>query len=517
MKLAPTLAVLVSIVLAAMAGPAAAAKPKLSVGDVVIDESGSSAKVTVTASRAPKREASVGFSSVDQTAAAGQDYSATSGRLKIPAGKRSAKLAVPLTRDQADEPDESFLVRLSGPKRAKVFDGESTVTIRDDDPLPRLSITTTSVPEGDASLDRAESASSDAQAPHDLTVQLDRPSSRLVSVAYATSPGTATEREFAAGSGTVVIPAGQAAGTIPLATRGDLTDEFDEVLTIVLSNPQGLEPAEPAYPVTIVDDDPEPTIRLATTTVQEGTSGNAIRNVLVSLGAGSEKPIGFDFATAPGTATSPADFAPIAGHFSSPGFFGLTTVGDYDDEPNETLTVEFSSPVNVNLPASPQTITIIDDDLACVTPDTPTSPPPVNLGTVNGDTDNAPHVITAPAPNEISPCGDADWFGFTLHEDSGSTVDLTAKLVLQSAANDSPSNGDVNVCAQQGVGGTPACAPAIAGQDEVLDVCVNDIAGDQSTALLVKVSGTGNAVNHYSLTITGHTAPSGGVELNLGC
>ena len=515
-RLAPTLTLLVSIVLAAVAGPAFAAKPKLSVGDVVIDESRSSAQVTVTASRAPKRTASVGFSSDDQTATAGQDYSATSGKLKIPAGKRSAKLAVPLTGDQTDESDEAFLIRLSGAKRAKVFDGESTVTIRDDDPLPRLSITTTSVPEGD-SPPRADVGTI---VPHDLAIQLDRPSSQAVSVVYATSPGTASEKEFVAGSGTVVIPAGQTAGTIPLATKGDLTDEFDEVLTVGLSSPQGLEPAEPAYPVTIVDDDPEPTISLITTSVPEGTSGNVFRGVLVTLSARSEKGIEVDYRTAPGTATSPEDFAPIASHFSfgneaGGGFFGLTTAGDYDDEPNETLTVEFSSPVNVTLPASPQTITIIDDDLPCVTPDTSTSPPPVNLGTVNGDTAAGSGPLTR--NDEISPCGDADWFTFTLHENAGTTVDLTAKLVLQSTVNDSPSNGDVNVCAQQGAGGTPACSPATAGQTESLDVCVNDAAGDQSTALLVKVSGTGSAVNDYVLTITGNTAPAGPIELNLGC
>ena len=509
-RLAPTFAVLVSIALAATTGPAAAAKPKLSVGDVVIDESRSSAQVTVTASRAPKRTASVGFSSVDQTAT-GQDYSATSGKLKIPAGKRSARLAVPLTGDQTDEPNEAFLVRLSGPRRAKVFDGESTVTIRDDDPLPRLEITTTSVPEGD-SPPRADDATI---VPHDLAIQLDRPSSQAVSIAYATSPGTAAEKEFVAGSGTVVIPAGQTAGTIPLATKGDLTDEFDEVLTVGLSSPQGLEPAESAHPVTIVDDDPEPTISLATTSVPEGTSGNAIHGVLVTLSAGSEKEVGFDFATAPGSATSPADFAPNAGHLSGPGFIGLTTVGDYVDEPNETLTVEFSSPVNVTLPASPQTITIVDDDLPCVAPDTATSPPPVNLGAVNGDSAAGSGPLTR--SDEISPCGDADWFTFALNENSGSPVDLTAKVVMQSTANDSPSNGDVNVCAQQGAGGTPACSPATAGQTEALDVCVNDAAGDQSTALLVKVSGTGNAVNDYVLTITGNTAATGPIELNLGC
>ena len=523
-RLALTPALLASIVLAATAGPAAAAKPKLSVGDVAIDESANSAKLTVTASRAPKRKASVGFESVDQTAAAGQDYSATSGRLKIAAGKRSATLEVPLTGDQTEEPDEAFLVRLSDPKRAKVFDGESAVTIRDDDPLPRLSIATSTVPEGNPFSPRAEPP----QVPHDLTVQLDRPSSRLVSVAYATSPDTATakvdpvkQKDFVTGSGTVAIPPGQTTGTIPLTTLGDATDEFDEVLSIVLSNPQGLELAEPTPSVTIGDDDPEPTIALGTLAVREGTSAvGFVPFVGVALSAPSEKSVSVDYTTAPGTATSPADFVSASSRLSFPpgslgSSFALATVRDYDDEPDESLTVEFSSPVNAALPTSPQTLTILDDDPPCVPPDTPTSPTPLNLGSVNGDT-NPSQVLTR--SDEISPCGDADWFTFTLHENSGSTVDMTAKIVLQSTANDSPASGNVNVCVQQGAGGTQACAPAAGpGQNEVLDVCLNDVAGDNSTPLLVKVAGTGNAVNDYVLTITGHTAASGPFELNLGC
>ena len=521
-RLAPALTLVVSIVLTAMAGPAVAAKPKLSVGDVVIDESQSTATLTVTASRAPKRKASVGFSSLDQTATAGQDYSAVSGRLKIAAHKRSAKLAVPLTGDQTDETDEAFLVRLSDPKRVKVFDGEGAVTIRDDDPLPRFSITTTSVPEGSPISPRAEPP----QVPHDLAVQLDRPSSRLVSVAYATSPGTATakadaaaEKDFVAGSGTVAIPPGQTTGTIPLATLGDATDEFDQQLTIVLADPQGLEPAEPAHPVTIVDDDPEPTLSLGTLAVSEGTSGNPNRLIFASLSSLSEKGVSVDYATAAGTATSPADFAPASGHLSfgtgeTGTAFSLTTVGDYDDEPDETLTVGFSSPVNASLPAAPQTLTITDDDLPCVAPDTPTSPPPVILGTVNGDSASP----TLTRNDAIGPCGDADWYQFTLFESSGSTVDLHGRVTLTSTANDSPSAGDVDLCVQKvGVPASEVCSTGGAGGAEVVDICVDDPVGDQTTNFHVEVDGEGNAVNNYTLQVVGNNAVTATQVLHLGC
>lgn len=56
---------------------------------------------------------SVAYRSIDGTARAGEDYSAVSGRLSIPAGARRAYVLVPLLDDARPEADEAFTLQLS--------------------------------------------------------------------------------------------------------------------------------------------------------------------------------------------------------------------------------------------------------------------------------------------------------------------------------------------------------------------------------------------------------------------
>ena len=51
---------------------------------------------------------SVDYSTVDDTALAGSDYTATTDTLTIPAGKTSGTILVPILSDAVEEPDETF-------------------------------------------------------------------------------------------------------------------------------------------------------------------------------------------------------------------------------------------------------------------------------------------------------------------------------------------------------------------------------------------------------------------------
>ena len=79
------------------------------------------------------------------TAIEGQDYTRTDGTLRFPARSAVAQtIAVTVSDDTLDEPDEWFTVTLSNPAHAPLAGGAATLAatgrIEDDDPPPRLSI-----------------------------------------------------------------------------------------------------------------------------------------------------------------------------------------------------------------------------------------------------------------------------------------------------------------------------------------------------------------------------------------
>jgi hypothetical protein len=121
--------------------------PAVSVADAPPAAEGGSASFTVALTGPSGRDVSVAFATADASAMAGQDYTARSGTLTIPAGSTSAAIAVALTDDSADEPAETFGMRLSAPKSATLGDSAATATILDNDDPPAPG---TSSPPGNA-------------------------------------------------------------------------------------------------------------------------------------------------------------------------------------------------------------------------------------------------------------------------------------------------------------------------------------------------------------------------------
>jgi hypothetical protein len=462
----------------------------------------------VTLSKKPRKKVSFSYASEDREALAGFDYTATSGSAKIAARKRTATISVPLRSDPNDEYDRYFEVQLLSAKRAKLGDKSAKVTIADDDAPPTLRVTTDSVAEGFPDL-------------RELTVSVSDVSYKVIEFSWAMDSGSATAGEdFQATSGTLAVPPGESMHQFTMFVLNDAIDEFDETFSVRLLNVSEASAAEGAHPVTITDDDAPPTVEVATASVAEGTSGTTVSPVSVELSGPSAKPVEVDFATTAGTATSPADFTATQGHFAFvPGetakSFNLTVVSDYDDEPDETIGVAFTAPVNVTLPASTPTVGITDDDLACVSADAPGTA--LALGSLNGDA-GTPSIVRN---DLISPCGDSDWFGFTLVESSSSEVDLHARVFLTSGFNDSPQNGDVDLCVRiSGNAASEVCSEnAGGGVNERVDICVDDeflAATDETTQFQVEVDGFGNAVNSYQLSISGNSVIGSGPTINIG-
>lgn len=335
--------------------------PTLTVADVTVDEGDSGtvdAVFTVTLSAASGRAVTVAYATSDGTArTADGDYQARSGTLSFAAGETTKTVTVPVQGDTRDEADETFELGLSDPSNATVTTNSATGTITDDDPLPALSIADASQAEGDSGTRNLQ-----------FSVQLSAASGRDITVAYATSDGTATtaDSDYNAASGTLTFAAGETQKTIDVAIVGDTRNEADETFEVTLSNPAQATLDQATATGTIQNDEGLPTLSVADVSVAEGHSGTTAMTFTVELSAVSGQTVTADYATVEGTATD-GDFVAATGQITIPAGQSTASIeisvqGDRLDEADETFDLVLSNPGNAALEDGRATGTIVDDD-----------------------------------------------------------------------------------------------------------------------------------------------------------
>ena len=91
----------------------------------------------VTMGRAATGPVTVDYATEDGTATAGTDYTTSSGRLTFAVGETQKTVSVPVLDDATDEGKETFTLRLSNARGARLFDDEGRGTIVNADPLPK--------------------------------------------------------------------------------------------------------------------------------------------------------------------------------------------------------------------------------------------------------------------------------------------------------------------------------------------------------------------------------------------
>jgi hypothetical protein len=226
--------------------PPAPPVPKVSVEDLTVDEAAGVATVAVVLDQASANAATVGYST-----AASAEHPAASGVAGIPAGQTRGTFSIPLTNDNIDEDADTFDVTLSAPSGAEIADGTGVVTIADDDPVPAVSISGTTVIENNTVAT--------------LTLTLDRPSERAArpSVKFSTTDGTATggiscgAPDFVSVTGlSVLFAAGQTTKTVNVSICEDsVSGEGAHSFTAQLTDPLNATIAGPGTAtVTIADD-----------------------------------------------------------------------------------------------------------------------------------------------------------------------------------------------------------------------------------------------------------------------
>lgn len=336
-------------------------QPFLSVEDTTVAEGDSgltNAVFTVRLSAPSAQTVTVSYSTSDDTARAGSDYQAKFGTVTFPPGSTNRTVAVAVLGNPLFEPDEWFQLRLSTPVNARLSSDQAFGTIRNDDPLPRLSVNDVAVTESPGG--------SVAQ----FTLRLSVPSLEApVTVRYATADdGAQAGSDYASAAGLVTFGPGITQATIRVAILDDLAHEADETFFINLSDPVHAELLVHQGWGTIHDNDSPPAVYLRDTQVLEGDDGTASLLFAVELDRPSGAVVSASYATRDGTAAAATgDYLASAGQVrfeagSTNTLLQVVVRGDVGVEPDETVLVELTDLVNGMPGRIRATGTILDDD-----------------------------------------------------------------------------------------------------------------------------------------------------------
>jgi hypothetical protein len=217
------------------------------------------------------------------------------------------------------------------------------------------------------------------------------------SVYYYTSDGTATAADndyepIAPGTTQAVCPnTGNDCATFwaYVTIDGDPYYEPNETFTVTIANPSnGATISDATATVTIMNDDPRPTLSIGDATKVEGDSGTTDFNFPVTMENVSRTGTVVNYSTADGTATAGSDYTAVSnGSITIPagqtsGTITVAVNGDLDGEPYETFTVTITSS------------TLIDDGTA--------------TGTIQNDDDTTPPTVSDPEITGTT--GDNGWY-----------------------------------------------------------------------------------------------------------
>ncbi len=476
--------------------------PTLSVSDVTVTEGNTgttTATFTATLSAVSGKTVTVDWTAAAGSATAGVDYVAASGVGTIAAGATSTTIGVTVNGDVLDELNETFGITLSNPANATIADGSGLGTITDDDPLPTLSVSDASVPEGNVGTVNAT-----------FNVTLSSASGKTVTVAWTTASDEATDpSDFTAASGTLTFVPGDTTESIVVGVNGDGTAELDERFRVTLSAPSDATLGDPEGVGTIVDDELLPVIDIDEPTLTEGQSGTRTLTFTMTLSHPAGFPVTVDWSTADGTATDGTDFVGNSGTVT---FLptddlsetrSVTVNGDTTYEHDETVPVDLSNGVGAPVGDVQGIGTIVNDD-------TPPVVSVANASIVEGNTG------TSSMHFHVSLAGASDVAASVDYATAGATATAGSDFVSTSGTLTIPAgtsgtvdvvvNGDVAVESNETLSLTLSNpAEATVGDGIAQGTIVND--DRKTTALTLRIVRKPHAVTAKGLlepTTSGH-------------
>jgi ELWxxDGT repeat protein len=338
----------------------------------------------VTLSTPYYRDFTIDYTTANNTALSGSDYTAVSGTLLFPKGTTSRTITVAVLGDVVDEANETFGLVLSNSTGPGFSDSRADLTITDDDTT--VSVAAASGNEGNTG---TSSITFTVTTPEfhkaDFTVDYE-------TVVGGVQPATAGV-DYVATSGTLVFPQGVKSKTFTVTVNADTIDEPAENFLVRLSNSTGPLILNGEAIGTINDNDTT-SVTINNVSVPEGNSGTTNAVFTVSLSVPYHRDITLDWTTAAGTtnpATEGVDYLAANGTLTVPAgatsaTLDVPVVGDTLAEGNESFAVVLSNSSGPNITDTRGDGTITNDDTLTLSV--------ADASAVEGNSGNTPLVFT---------------------------------------------------------------------------------------------------------------------------
>jgi CSLREA domain-containing protein len=300
------------------------AAPGLSIGDVTFTgvDSVAVAGFAVTLTGATELPVTVHYQTANDTAIAGQDFTATSGTLTFnPGGPTVQTIPVNILPDTTQEATEQFFMDLDTPVGATIADGQGIGTIPNDDDAPAFAVDDVTQGEG-----------SGATTTFTFTVTKTGSTALASTVDFATQAGTAAAGaacgpgvDYVTAGGTLNFAAADTAKPVTVTVCGGTAVEPDETFTVHLSN-AGNGSITDADGLGTIQNDTTPAVQFASAVYLEDESQTAVIT-LVRTGDTSGQSV-VSFAASNGTAQG--------GVCGTPGVDYAVASGTITFDPTET-------------------------------------------------------------------------------------------------------------------------------------------------------------------------------------
>ncbi len=348
-------------------------KPNISVDDVVVGEQDGFADFVIRLDAPATAPVTVNYRTDNSTASYTSDYVFGSGTLTFAPGETVKSVRVQLDDDSVAEGTEVFTMDLSSPSaNATIARASATATIIDNDApsgTPQVSI-------GDLVVDEADGTAN-------FVITLDRPSTGVVSMNYATQDGApitgasaaVAGSDYVAASGTLKFAAGETAKTIKVSLINDTLPEGPEGFSLTLSGLVGATALDPIGMAVIGAND-EPVVSKPNISVDDIVVGeqDGFADFVIRLDAPATAPVTVNYRTDNSTASYTSDYVFGSGTLTFAPGETVKTVrvqlhDDFDTEPAEVFTMDLASPsANATISRASATATIIDNDAPSGTP-----------------------------------------------------------------------------------------------------------------------------------------------------
>ncbi|KJV05407.1 Calx-beta domain-containing protein [Methylocucumis oryzae] len=312
-------------------------KSALTVSDVVVSEQDGFAEFVISLDKPNTDVVSVNYQTGNGTAIFNNDGVGNSGTLRFAPGETLATVRIAITNDSTLEATENFNLQLSTPSANAVINRNVGVaTIFDNDAETGTPIAAVS----SVVVDEAEGVVS-------FVVTLDKPSTNVITMDYASQNGTAVAgSDFTAISGTLVFAPGETTQTVRVLLNNDTLAETDENFALTLSKVSGATVLDASGTAIIAENDAnavaKPNISVEDIVVGEG---DVYADFIVRLDAPTTSDVTMNFSTSNGTATFNNDAIGVNSALTfAPGetvkTVRVTLVNDANVEPAENFSLQ---------------------------------------------------------------------------------------------------------------------------------------------------------------------------------